>query len=243
MTALYDAAAGVRIGSSSSIRFPNGSDTYARLNPASGSSEAVSAICTQAIYLEQGHVVAQGGVREVIDRYVDHVKAPARTSVRDRADRQGDGRIRVTDIVVGNGHSVATGEDIEIEVHYEAREPLQAAVRIDIAVYGALAEAVFQCSNEVSGDRIGHLAERGVFLLTIKRMPLAPGHYTLNVYSEVDGVVADWVQSAAFMEVLEGDYFGTGRMPSHKAGVWNVMRQAGVVSGGVPDSTIERREN
>jgi len=26
------------------------------------------------------------------------------------------------------------------------------------------------------------------------------------------------------------------------AGVWNVMRQAGVVSGGVPDSTIERRE-
>ena len=27
------------------------------------------------------------------------------------------------------------------------------------------------------------------------------------------------------------------------AGVWNVMRQAGVASGGVPDSTIERREN
>jgi ATP synthase protein I len=27
------------------------------------------------------------------------------------------------------------------------------------------------------------------------------------------------------------------------AGVWNVMRQAGVVSGGVPDSTIERRDN
>src|ERR1044072_1577107 len=27
------------------------------------------------------------------------------------------------------------------------------------------------------------------------------------------------------------------------AGVWNVMRQAGVASGGFPDSTIERREN
>ncbi len=27
------------------------------------------------------------------------------------------------------------------------------------------------------------------------------------------------------------------------AGVWNVMRQAGMASGGVPDSTIERREN
>ena len=26
------------------------------------------------------------------------------------------------------------------------------------------------------------------------------------------------------------------------AGVWNVMRQAGVVSGGVPDSTIERKD-
>jgi lipopolysaccharide transport system ATP-binding protein len=179
---------------------------------------AVSAICTQAIYLEQGRVVSQGGVREVIDKYVDHVKAPARTSVRDRADRQGDGRIRVTDIVVGSGHSVATGEDVDIEVHYEAREPVHASVRIDVAVYGALAEAVFQCSNEVSGDRIDHLAKRGVFRLTIKRMPLAPGHYTLNVYSEVNGVVADWVQSAAFMEVLEGDYFGSGRIPSRSHG-------------------------
>ena len=27
------------------------------------------------------------------------------------------------------------------------------------------------------------------------------------------------------------------------AGVWNVMRQAGITSGGVPDSTIERRDN
>jgi lipopolysaccharide transport system ATP-binding protein len=179
---------------------------------------AVSAICTQAVYLEHGHVVAQGGVRDVIDRYVDHVKAPARTSVRDRIDRQGDARIRFTDIVVGNGHSVATGEDVEIEVHYEAREPVQGSVRIDLAVYGALAEAVFQCSNEVSGDRIDYVAQSGVFRLHIERMPLAPGHYTLNVYSEIDGVVADWVQSAAFMEVLEGDYFGSGRIPSRSHG-------------------------
>src|SRR4029078_4526587 len=118
---------------------------------------AVSAICTQAVYLEHGHVVGRGGVRDVMDRYVDHVKAPARTSVRDRIDRQGDARIRFTDIVVGNGHSVATGEDVEIEVHYEAREPVQGSVRIDVAVYGALAEAVFQCSNEVSGDRIDYV--------------------------------------------------------------------------------------
>jgi lipopolysaccharide transport system ATP-binding protein len=179
---------------------------------------AVSAICTQAIYLEQGRIVSQGGVREVIDEYVDHVKAPARTSVRDRTDRQGNGRIRVTDIVVGSGHSVATGEDVEIEIHYEARQPVQGAVRIDIAVYGALAEAVFQCSNEVSGDRIDYVAQSGVFRLHIERMPLAPGHYTLNVYSEIDGVVADWVQSAAFMEVLEGDYFGSGRIPSRSHG-------------------------
>ena len=45
-----------------------------------------------------------------------------------------------------------------------------------------------------------------------------PGRYTLNIYATVNGVVADWVTAAAVIDVAEGDYFGTGRLPSTRYG-------------------------
>lgn len=178
---------------------------------------AVSSICSKAMYLKDGHVHKVGEVRDVIDVYVDEVKAPARTSVHERTDRQGNGRLRFTEIRVGSGATLATGEDCEITLEYEG-QPGPASVRVDIAIYGALAEPIFQCSNEVSGDLMDHIDEAGRFECTIKRFPLAPGHYTVSVFCAVDGETADWIQHAAFLEVIEGDFFGTGKLPSRSHG-------------------------
>lgn len=37
-----------------------------------------------------------------------------------------------------------------------------------------------------------------------------PGRYTVNLWCEVNGLLADWVREAAVIGVIEGDYFGTG---------------------------------
>jgi len=149
----------------------------------------------------------------VIDHYVDDVKSSARVDVRDRLDRQGDGRLRFTEIRVGSGSSARTGENCEISLSYEGT-PGPARVRVALAVYGALVEPIFQCVNDVSGNVINELTADGAFTCTIPKLPLSPGHYTINVYCEVDGRLADWVQQAAVLEVVEGDFFGTGRLPS-----------------------------
>jgi lipopolysaccharide transport system ATP-binding protein len=177
---------------------------------------AVSALCANAMYLHNGEITARGPTREVIDRYVDDVKSTAHVNVRSRLDRQGDGRLRFTEIRVGNG-AVTTGDDCEISLLYEGT-PGPGRVRVAFAVYGSLVEPIFQCLNETSGDVITELSAEGAFTCTIPRLPLAPGHYTINVYCEVDGKVADWVQHAAVLEVVEGDFFGTGRLPSDAHG-------------------------
>jgi lipopolysaccharide transport system ATP-binding protein len=200
---------------------------------------AVSSICSKALYLKNGHVHAVGEVREVIDCYVDEVKAPARLNIRDRTDRQGNGRLRFTEVRIGSGATVATGEHCEIALGYEGR-PGRAAVRVDIAVYGALAEPVFHCSNEISGNEIDVVEESGEYRCTIAKLPLAPGHYTLNLYCEVDGEVADWVQSAAFLEVIEGDFFGTGRLPSRAHGA--IVVDHSWSSDGVAPAVAEVRD-
>jgi homopolymeric O-antigen transport system ATP-binding protein len=182
---------------------------------------AVSAICPTAMYLREGEIAAEGTTREVIDRYADDVKATARADVRDRLDRAGDGRLRFTDVRVSGGTSVKSGDDCEITLSYEGT-PGPGKVGVGLAVYGALVEPLFLCLNDTSGDIITGLAADGAFTCTIPKLPLAAGHYTVSVFCEIDGRVADWVQHAAVLEVVEGDFFGTGRLPSQAHGTFYV---------------------
>jgi lipopolysaccharide transport system ATP-binding protein len=181
---------------------------------------AVSALCPQAMYLRDGQVSARGPTRTVIDQYLHDVKATARVDVRDRIDRDGDGRIRFTEVSVAGG-KVKTGGECEISLFYEGTAGA-GRVRVACAVYGAFVEPLFQCLNDDSGDLIGELGAEGSFTCTIPRLPLAPGHYTLSVICEIDGKVADWVSHAAVLEVVEGDFFGTGRLPSLAHGAFVV---------------------
>jgi lipopolysaccharide transport system ATP-binding protein len=181
---------------------------------------AVSALCPNAMYLRDGQIASRGPTREVIDRYVDDVKSSAHVDVRDRLDRQGDGRLRFTEIRVGKG-VVTTGDDCEISLAYEGA-PRSGNVRLALAVYGALVEPLFHCSTDVSGDVITEPAADGAFTCKIPRLPLAPGHYTVSVFCEIDGRIADWVQHAAVLEVVEGDFFGSGHLPSDAHGTFYV---------------------
>jgi lipopolysaccharide transport system ATP-binding protein len=174
---------------------------------------AATALCTSAMYMRDGQLATQGSIRDVIDRYVDDVQSNAHIDLRERTDREGDGRLRFTEARVGTGSSIVTGENCEIALRYEGT-PGTGTVRVDVAVFGALVEPIFHCSNEITGDPFTELSADGAFTCTIPRLPLAPGHYTLSVYCEVDGKVADWVQHAAVLDVIEGDFFGSGRLPS-----------------------------
>ncbi len=177
---------------------------------------AASALCSTGMYLRDGQLVAEGSLRTVIDEYLDDVQSNARIDIREREDREGDGRIRFTDVHVARG-SVRTGDGCEVSMRYKGT-PGPGVIRVGFAVYGALVEPIFQCVNDVSGDFIADVAPEGMFTCTIPRLPLAPGHYTVSVYVEIDGRVADWVQHAAVLEVVEGDFFGTGRLPSDSHG-------------------------
>jgi lipopolysaccharide transport system ATP-binding protein len=189
---------------------------------------AVAALCSEAIYLSDGEIVAEGATREVIDRYVGDVQSTARIDVRDRTDREGDGRLRFTEVLIGDGSALMSGDDCEITLRYEAT-PGPGGVLVAIDVYGALAEPLFHCDNHLTGDQIEGLAAEGEFTCTIPRLPLSPGHYTVSVFSRVDGTISDWVHHAAVLEVLEGDFFRRGRVPREVHGAlyvdhrWNAQ--------------------
>jgi lipopolysaccharide transport system ATP-binding protein len=44
----------------------------------------------------------------------------------------------------------------------------------------------------------------------IKRLPLEPGRYSIITEIKQNGIIVDYVQAAASLDVMEGDYYGTG---------------------------------
>jgi lipopolysaccharide transport system ATP-binding protein len=45
-------------------------------------------------------------------------------------------------------------------------------------------------------------------------MALTPGRYRISAWAALNGNVADWILDAAQFDVEEGDYYGTGRLPT-----------------------------
>lgn len=61
------------------------------------------------------------------------------------------------------------------------------------------------------------LSGDGYIEFTVPDLPLGAGRYYINAAIEHAGNTAcqDWVESAGEIEVVEGDYYGTGKLYPH----------------------------
>jgi lipopolysaccharide transport system ATP-binding protein len=175
---------------------------------------SVGALCERAILLEAGTVVRDGRVDEVLEHYISTVQTLAGESLEHRLDRQGDGRLRVVraDVVGADGSPPRIGSDTEIRLAFQT-ELTGAEVGVSVAVEGPLGEPVFVCSSRVTGDTLAARSRSGELVCSLPRLPLLPGRYSLSLYVEANGVLADWVRNALFFDVFEHDVFGTGSLP------------------------------
>jgi lipopolysaccharide transport system ATP-binding protein len=169
---------------------------------------SVESLCTRAVLLQSGHVVADGGVREVVDQYLHSIESLPAASIADRDDRHGTGRLRFT----GIQSSMRLGAESEIRLEYAGEPPLR-NVEVSIGLFTLRGEGCMYLANHLTGHELAVLPEVGTMVCRFDRATLMPGVYSMNVYCTVNGDLADWVQDAARIEVAEGDFFGTGKIP------------------------------
>lgn len=175
---------------------------------------SVAALCQRALLVDAGRVVKDSSVDEVLDHYVSTIQTLAGQSLEHRQDRQGNGRLRIVraEIVDADGGPARTGWDATVRLRFRTEAP-DATVGISIAVEGPMGEPVFFCSTRVAGQVLSAGASEGELVCSIDRLPLLPGRYSLTVYAEANGVLADWVRNAVFFDVIESDVFGSGQLP------------------------------
>lgn len=108
--------------------------------------------------------------------------------------------------------SLRTGRDSSIELAFETRPGVR-NVEVAVGLFTTRGEGAAHLATASTGTSLETLPASGRLVCHLPDMPLLPGHYSVNLFCTVNGSIADWLTDAAVVEVAEGDFFGSGRLP------------------------------
>ena len=178
---------------------------------------SVRGLCDRAIMLSGGRIVARGSASDVVDTYVSDMLTESQTSLRDRENRIGDGRILLTDLRLEQGgemiDSPASGKDFDIVVSFETAdgEPMRGVnFGIVIAAHGE-DKPLINIYSETAGAPFREVPGQGEVRCRVKRCPLPAGQYYVGVWCDAGQQMLDAVTRAADLTVGGGDFYGSGR--------------------------------
>ena len=179
---------------------------------------SVRNLCTRAIILKQGKLVADGNAGDMVDRYLEEGSQHAGHVGGDQ--RAGSGRLRVTavDFEASDGRRIEelpAGQPVTVRIRYAA-DGLKPSDSV-IAGIGVVSseEAVFNNYSNYSGTVFRELPKTGSFAFEWMSVDLVPGQYQLVVRIVANGdhhagEVLDMPAPILF-HVAPADYYGTGR--------------------------------
>lgn len=186
---------------------------------------AVENLCQYAILLSEGQVVEIAPTDIVTQSYIKSLRMTNGIALTDRTvDREGNGRLRFTGFKLHDTTStlidyVQSGQDVIIELEYESEgNNSLSSVVMSIGFYHFLGQPLFLCRSDLQGTELNDLPPNGSIFCRIPRLPLPPGEFRVNLHVEVNGMVSDWVRDACTVTVVEGDFYGSGRLPPRSRG-------------------------
>ncbi|MFA6388556.1 MAG: Wzt carbohydrate-binding domain-containing protein, partial [Patescibacteria group bacterium] len=182
--------------------------------------------CQRAILLKDGYVIKDAPVEETIHEYLkDNSVVSAEIKLDQRKDRQGNGKIKITQIRFENFSSEAisilrTGQDVRIIFNYETDATFSTVhdVIVSFPIMNQFGETFLNMINLATGNVFKTIPSKGQFILEWHNLPLMPGTYYFNTFVSASNVITDWIIDAGCFEVEYGDFFGSGQLPPEGQG-------------------------
>lgn len=170
----------------------------------------VQSLCRRAVYLQDGRVVADGPVRDVVGHYLQTLEEAVKVDLKERTDRDPRSNRDVSlerILVVGEGgQSLATGRPARFELVLDGVTP-RLSCRIVLRDALGIAVATFDSGVVSTDDKLDR--EHGSrFVCEVDELPLAPGRYRVDLLVQDDLRVQDGIEAAAFFHVESGVFGG-----------------------------------
>jgi lipopolysaccharide transport system ATP-binding protein len=177
----------------------------------------IQGLCTRAICLSRGRMVADGSVLDVVRAYTADSRDVSSQRLAERSDRRGRGQLRFTACWIEDSagrriDNVMVGQDVRFCFAYRANQPLR-RVHASFILQGQIGDSIINCDTRSVGQDFDEVPQEGVITCELKKFPLRAFRYDGILYCEVQKTAADLVHSAFAVDVMEGDFYGTGKLP------------------------------
>ena len=173
---------------------------------------AVQNLCFKGILLENGIIKKTGAINDVLAEYLVSTKIE-NVKLSENTNRKGNGFLKFTDgfFISDNDNNIETFKDLKIKLNFELNFPSKIIQsRIDIGINNFMGDRVAWLSSNVVISEFSIFSNSIEFL--IKDLPLSPGDYTLNLFSEINNEIADWLTEVMPFTIIEKDYYKTGKL-------------------------------
>jgi ABC-2 type transport system ATP-binding protein/lipopolysaccharide transport system ATP-binding protein len=158
---------------------------------------SIERICDAAAWFHEGRLMAWGGPREIIDRYLQHVAhEEARAlglehheaelaAARGTAQRWGNREVEITGVRVSDREGrerylYESGEPCSVRLTYRARRPIEDPV-FGIGVFRKDGVCCYGTNTAIDGLHLGKIAGEGEIVVDLSRVDLVEGEYLLDV--------------------------------------------------------------
>lgn len=182
---------------------------------------ALQSLCTKGIFLAKGQIESQGNISKVIKKYYQtFVRAGESSMLHGKTiDRVGTGVIQFRSVRFFDKNrrlitSIKSGDPLTIKLDYVSRNKQKIDnVNISLAINNMFGQRIAILNNKLVGSAYHAIPEIGSFTMQIQAVPLVPGRYDMNLFLEVNGEVADWLQEATFIMVEPNKDYKTESIP------------------------------
>ena len=172
---------------------------------------AVQLLCNKGLLLDHGQMQFFGDVAQAASMYVERREKITAMPLKDRTDRKGSGQLRFVSCTVRNAAgkeaaNVPVGEAMTMEIGVECLENLDGDIKVEAKIFSSsdiLAGVLTLCNlGFISHFKKGY----NTVCFQLPRNPFYPDRYTINLYSEKNGILFDYVINAAMMRTIDGSF-------------------------------------
>lgn len=179
---------------------------------------SIQKLCTKIVMISEGSISFNGNVKEGIQHYLSSSLKQADVDLSNRTDRKGGSVFKFTSVQAYSGseqklYSPQTGKELNLKIFYESKKELS-NVTLRIIVVSQDGIIKFVCNSIHSSGAFRHIPEKGYFLCKIPKLPLIREKYFVHLTCLANKDFMDDIEFAGEFDVIEGDFFGTGKLPA-----------------------------
>lgn len=185
----------------------------------------ISTLCQRCLLIKEGRITMDAATQTVIDAYLVSLQQDQDTSLRERKDRLGNGRLRVVDAWLedANGQRVGhvfSGDRVKFVMQYEipSGEKLK-NILFNFSIHNSFGIWITNLDMNAVGNNVDLKSSRGRLECIVPRLSLNAGQFSCSTMVRIGSSgyeVIDGVQNALTFTVEPGDYFGTGVIVGNK---------------------------